>query len=47
MSIGHVIIAQLAEAVEYTDCNSAEGKDLLPNERPDMTLNNLMVRFQW
>ena len=41
------MIAQLAGAVEYTDCTSAEGvKPLLPNECPDMTLNNLMVRFQ-
>ena len=26
--------------VEYTDCNTP------PNECPDMTLNNMMVRFQ-
>ena len=30
---------------EYTDCISAEGYDL-PNECPDMTLNNLMVKLQ-
>ena len=32
-------IAQSAVAVEYIDCNSAEGV-------LDMTLNNLMVNFQ-
>ena len=34
-------IAQLAGAVEYTDCTSAEGEDPPhPNECPDMTLKN-------
>ena len=37
-----------AGAVEYTDCTSAEGKDTPPPMSVlDMTLNNLMVRFQW
>ena len=37
-------IAQLAGAVEYTNCFTAEGLD--PMSLQDMTLNNLMVRFQ-
>ena len=42
------IIAQLAGAVEYTDCFSAEGWDPSPTAMSvlDRTLNNLMVRFQ-
>ena len=39
------IFAQSAEDVEYTDCISAERYDS-PNECPDITLNNLMVRLQ-
>ena len=41
------MFAQLAGAVEYTDCIFAEGRDppLLLSVL-DMTLNNLMVRFQ-
>ena len=38
------IIAQLAGAVEYTDC---WGVKPLPMSALDMTLNNLMVWFQW
>ena len=38
------IIAQSAGAVEYTDCFSAEGYP--PTSVLDMTLNNLMVKFQ-
>ena len=39
-------IAQLAGAVEYTDCFSAEGKNPpSPTSVLDMTLNNLMVLF--
>ena len=34
----------LAGTVKYTDCTSAEGLDP-SNECPDMTLNNLIVRF--
>ena len=26
---------------------AAEGLDLFPNECPDMTLSNLMMKFQW
>ena len=37
--------AQSARVVRYTDCTSAKGKKH-PNECPDMTLNNLMMRFQ-
>ena len=33
-------------AVEYTDGTSVERKDPLPNVSPDMTLNNLMMKFQ-
>ena len=33
-------------AVEYTDCNSAEIKDLSPMSTQDISLNNLMVRLQ-
>ena len=41
-------IAQAAGAVEYTDCTSAEGKDPTPPMSDlDVTLNNIMVRFQW
>ena len=39
-----VIKVKSAGDVEYTD-TSAKGLDT-PNECPDMTLNNLMVRFQ-
>ena len=39
-------LAQSAGAVEYTDCFSAEGYDPPPTSVLDMTLNNLMVRFQ-
>ena len=38
--------AQSVEAVEYTDCTSAESKTPTTNECPVMALNNLMVRFQ-
>ena len=37
--------AQSAEAVEYTDCTSAEGLDPSMSIL-DMTLNSLMVRSQ-
>ena len=40
------IIAQSARAVEYHDCFSAEREDP-PKSVLVMTLNNLMVRFQW
>ena len=33
------IAAQLAGAVEYANCFSAEGQDPTSNECPDMTLN--------
>ena len=39
-------VAQSAGAVEYTDCTSAEGLRPLLTSVLDMTLNNLMVRFQ-
>ena len=40
-------LAQSAGAVVYTDCTSAEGYDPHPPTSVlDMTLNNLMVRFQ-
>ena len=39
-------LAQLAGAVEYTNCTSSEGYDPPPTSVLDMTLNNLMVRFQ-
>ena len=39
-------LAQLAGAVEYTDCISAKGLPPFPTSLLDMTLNNLMVRFQ-
>ena len=40
-------IVQLAGAVEYTDCISAKGQDpLAPMRVLDMTLNNLVVKFQ-
>ena len=39
--------AQSAWAVEFTDCFSAEVRPLLPTSALDMTLNSLMVRFQW
>ena len=40
-------LAQSAGAEEYTDCASAEGKETPPPTSVlDMTLNNLMVRFQ-
>ena len=42
----YYLITQSAMAVEYTDCTSAEGLDPTFNECPDMTLNNLMVRFE-
>ena len=38
-------LAQSAGVAEYTDYISADRKDF-PNECPEMTLNNLMVRFQ-
>ena len=39
--------AQSTGAVEYTDCTSAEGvRPPPPTSVLDMTLNNLMVRFQ-
>ena len=42
-----LLLAQLAGAVEYTDCFSAEGvRPPPPTSVLDMTLNNLMVRFQ-
>ena len=38
---------QSAGAIEYTDCISAEGEDPPPpTSVVDMTLNNLLVRFQ-
>ena len=40
-------VAQSAGAVEYTDCTSAEEIRLPTNKCPDMTLNKLLVRFQW
>ena len=39
-------IAQSAGAVEYTDCTSAEVWDPPPMSVLDMTVNDLMVRFQ-
>ena len=39
------LIAQLPGVVEYTDCTSAEWWDPLTSVL-DMTLNNLMVKFQ-
>ena len=39
-------IAQSAGAVEYPDCFSADGQDCPLTSVLDMTLNNLMVRFQ-
>ena len=35
-----------AGAIEYTDFFFGEGSDLTPTSVQDMTLNNLMVRFQ-
>ena len=48
---GHLLlqpksVAQSAGAVEYTDCTSAEGVRPPLTSVLDMTLNNLMVRFQ-
>ena len=40
------ILAQSAGAVEYTDCTSAEREDSRISVL-DMTLNNMMVSFQW
>ena len=39
-------VAQSTGAVEYTDCFSAEGIDPPTTSVLDMTLNNLMVKFQ-
>ena len=39
-------IAQSTGAVEYTDCTFAEGYTPPPMSVLDMSLNNLMVRFQ-
>ena len=39
-------LAQSPGAVEYTDCSSAEEYDPSSTTVLDMTLNNLMVRFQ-
>ena len=43
-----ICIVQSAGAVEYTDCTSAKGGKTLHHQISvlDMTLNNLMVRFQ-
>ena len=47
LNYSYFTVDQSAEAVEYIDCISAEGKDSHPSTSiPDMTLNNLMVRFQ-
>ena len=40
-------LAQSVEAVEYTDCISAEGVRPPLMSVQDMTLNNIMVRLQW
>ena len=40
-----LFVTQLAGAVEYTDCISTERWNY-PNKRPDMILNNLMVKLQ-
>ena len=40
-----ILLAQSAGAIEYTDCTSVEGQDP-PTIVQDMTLNNVMVRFQ-
>ena len=42
----HIYIAQLAGTVEYTGCISAEGLDAPTPSVLDMTLKNVMVRFQ-
>ena len=42
----HILVNQLAGAIEYTDCTSAEGVRPLPNECLGMTQINLMVMFQ-
>ena len=39
-------VAQSAGSVEYTNYTFAEGQDYLSTSDLDMTLNNLMVRFQ-
>ena len=39
-------IVQLAGAAEYTECFSGEGYDPTPMSVLDMTLKNLMMRFQ-
>ena len=46
LNISSSCFAQLAGAVEYTDCITAEGYGRPPTSVLDMTLNNLMVRFQ-
>ena len=40
-------VAQSVVAIEYTDCSSAEEVRTPLMCVLDMTLNNLMVRFQW
>ena len=40
-------LAQLARAIKYTNCSLQRGKTLShPTSVLDMTLNNLMVKFQ-
>ena len=44
----NAIVAQSAGAVEYTDCTFGEVQDTsAATSVLDMTLNNLIVRFQW
>ena len=42
----NVHIVQSAGAVEYTDYTSVEAYPPKKDECPDMTLNNLMLKFQ-
>ena len=42
------VFARFASVVEYTDCNSAEGKTPpQPTRILDMTLNNILAKYQW
>ena len=50
VSMNEIALTKLAQsvgAVEYTDCFSAGGNTPLPMSVLEMTLNNLMVRFQY
>ena len=46
LKFNKIYFALSAGAVEYTDCFSAERLDLSPTSVLDITLNNLIVRFQ-